>query len=290
MTCTAADSKEGCKEYRYYERCIRGFLGKLTRDRSAALGGAPFASLAKVNTISTSNRLLDSLSLVDCEKLLSRSKAVLLPQKTVLCEPRQRPAFAYFLTSGMLSSVYMTANGQSAEVAVTGREGVVNGVMVFGPAMSATQGIIQIAAAGYRIALDDLRNLFHSSEAIRSRLLEFVQNEAVASTVIAGCHRLHTTEKRFAHWLLMVHDRVGTDDLRLTQTFLALMLGSGRPTLTLAAGALQRRGLLELHRGRVTVLDWSGMETAACECYGVTRKLLRDLYINPVSRPTVSRG
>lgn len=229
-------------------------------------------------SVSGSNRFLQSLSGSDRNLLLTHSKEVFLPQKMVVFNPLERPAYAYFLTSGLLSSIWTTANGQSAEVGVTGCEGVVNAVLLLGPAKSATQGIIQIEATGLRIPFADLQHAFRTSEPIRNRLLEFVQSEAIGALAISGCHRLHTTEERLAHWLLMVHDRVGTIDLPLTQTFLAIMLGSGRPTVTLVAGSLQQRGVLELHRGVVTVLNMEKLEAAACECYGTTKHLFRTLY------------
>jgi hypothetical protein len=138
--------------------------------------------------------------------------------------------------------------------------------------------MIQIEATALRIPLRAFRSLFRSSEEIRNRLLEFVQNEALTMIQISGCHRLHGTEQRMARWLLMVQDRVESDDLELTHSFLALMLGIRRPTVTLVARGLQKRGLLALRRGHFEILDRRSLEAASCECYGTVKELYANLY------------
>ena len=113
---------------------------------------------------------------------------------------------------------------------------------------------------------------------IRDRTLEFVQEQAVSLSQLAGCNRLHESEERLSRWLLMAQDRTGTDVLDFTQEFLGMMLGSRRTTVTLIAGVLQRSGLIEYRRGRVTILDREGLEATACDCYKITKELYRGLY------------
>jgi CRP-like cAMP-binding protein len=112
--------------------------------------------------------------------------------------------------------------------------------------------------------LREFRKVFQASEEIRNRLLEFVQNEAITTIQISGCHRLHATDKRMCRWLLMVQDRVQTDELELTHSFLALMLGIRRPTVTLVARSLQKDGPPEMRRGFFKIKDRPGMEAASC--------------------------
>jgi CRP-like cAMP-binding protein len=123
-----------------------------------------------------------------------------------------------------------------------------------------------------------VQKAFRSSEEVRTRILEFVQEQAFSLEQIAACHRLHEAEERLARWLLTVQDRIGSDVLDLTQEFLAQMLGAQRTTVTMAAGALQRSGLIEYQRGRVKILNRENLEAAACDCYQVTKQLYANLY------------
>jgi CRP-like cAMP-binding protein len=224
------------------------------------------------------NLLLDSLS-PECRRtLLDLSRAVSLPTGTVLYEPDVIPDYAYLVTSGIASTITKTRNGDSAEVGLIGHEGLVGSLQLLGPALVPAESMIQIEATALRIPLREFRKIFLASEEIRNRLLEFVQNEALTTLQIAGCHRLHGTEERMCRWLLMVQDRVESDELQLTHSFLALMLGIRRPTVTLAARSLQKRGLLELRRGFFRIVDRPKMEASACECYQTVKRLYNDLY------------
>jgi CRP-like cAMP-binding protein len=137
---------------------------------------------------------------------------------------------------------------------------------------------MQMQGAGLKISLSDLRAAFESSEEIRDRVLEAVQEQALTIGQIAACNRLHEAEERLARWLLMARDRTQSDVLDITQEFLAVMLGARRTTVTMVAGALQRSGLIEYRRGRVKILDSENLEAAACECYKVTKHLYDWLY------------
>jgi CRP-like cAMP-binding protein len=227
----------------------------------------------------TSNNLfLDSLSPASRQILRNVSTAVSLPLGTVLYEPEVIPGYAYFLTSGIASTITKTKNGDSAEVGLIGHEGVVGSLQLLGPARVPAESMIQIDATALRISLREFRKIFLASEEIRNKLLEFVQNEALTIIQIAGCHRLHGTDERMCRWLLMVQDRVESEELKLTHSFLALMLGIRRPTVTLVARALQKRGLLELRRGFFKIVDRPKMEVNACECYHTVKQLYTNLY------------
>jgi CRP-like cAMP-binding protein len=225
-----------------------------------------------------SNLFLDSLSPESRGTLLNLATAVSLLPGTVLYEPQVIPDYAYFLTSGIASTITKTRDGDSAEVGLIGHEGVVGSLQLLGPARVPAESMIQVEATALRISLREFRKLFLSSEEIRNRLLEFVQNEALTIIQIAGCHRLHGTEQRMCRWLLMVQDRVQTDELKLTHSFLALMLGIRRPTVTLVARALQEDGLLRMRRGVFTITDRSKMQARACECYENVSVLYNNLY------------
>jgi CRP-like cAMP-binding protein len=137
---------------------------------------------------------------------------------------------------------------------------------------------MQLDGTALRIPLSALLEAFRSSEEIRDRILEVVQQQALSVSQIAGCNRLHGAEERLARWLLMVQDRIESDVLDLTQEFLAEMLGAQRTTVTMVAGALQESGLIEYRRGHVRIVNRPLLEEAACDCYQVVRRLHQNLY------------
>jgi CRP-like cAMP-binding protein len=185
------------------------------------------------------------------------------------------------MTSGIASVVTAMADGKTAEVGVIGREGIVGAFHLLGPALTSTDCFVQITASALRISLSDLRTAFRSSEEIRDRVLEFVQEQSLSLGQLAGCHRLHEQEERLARWLLMVEDRTQSDAFEITQDFLAQMLGAKRTTVTVVASALQRDGLIEYTRGKIRILDRDRLEDAACSCYAVLRNFYLNLYAEP---------
>ena len=224
------------------------------------------------------NLFLNSLSEQSRSLILSKASYVALPLRTSLYKPEETPGFAYFLTSGITSLVTSSAQGDTAEVGIVGREGLIGAMHILGPARVSTDCFIQIEAAGYKLPLAELRSAFRSSPEIHARVLEFVQYQGIGLAQVAGCHRLHEAEERLARWLLMAQDRTQTEELGLTQDFLAMMLGARRTTVTMVAGALQRSGLIEYHRGKVKILHRENLEAAACECYGTLKELTEELY------------
>jgi CRP-like cAMP-binding protein len=225
-----------------------------------------------------SNRLLDSLSPATKEMVLSRCTPVPLVRRTVLYQPQVTPEFCYFLTSGMVSVITTMQDGESAEVSVLGREGLSGGLQLLGPGRVPTTCIMQLDGSGLRIPTVDMRRLFDTSEEVRSRVLEHVQEQSNLMGQIAACNRLHEAEERLARWLLMTSDRIGNLEMNFTQEFLAELLGARRTTVTMVAGALQRSGLIEYRRGRVKILNPDELKEAACECYRVTADLHTQLY------------
>jgi CRP-like cAMP-binding protein len=228
----------------------------------------------------TSNLFLSSLTAKSRDALLESSTTVSLPLRTVLYDLETIPPYAYFVTGGIASVVTTVAEGGTAEVGIIGCEGVVGSLHLLGPGRVPTRCFMQLPGSALRIPLPELQKAFHSSEEIRGRILEFVQEEVLSLSQIAACHRLHESEERLARWLLMVQDRVQTEVLKLTQEFLAQMLGSQRTTVTAAAGALQRRGSIEYRHGQVKILDRDKLEAEACDCYQILKDLYRNLYKN----------
>jgi CRP-like cAMP-binding protein len=161
-------------------------------------------------------------------------------------------------------------------------EGLAGGMHILGPGKISTSCFIQLEGSALKIPLSELSKAFRTSDEIRYRLLEFFQQQATMVSQIAGCNRLHESEERLARWLLMAQDRAQSEVLNFTQELLAMMVGSRRITVTVIAGTLQRAGLIEYSRGRVKIVDREGLESAACECYRISKKLLLQLYDRPL--------
>ena len=228
-----------------------------------------------------SNLLIQNLPPNYREEFYSRLEPISLPAGTTIYEPEVIPEYAHFMTSGMTSLVAYMADGAAAEVGIVGSEGVVEGFHVLGPhnvQNVQTRAFVQVPGTALRMSFAELRKEFLHAEPLRSLVLEYVQSQAALLGQLVACNRLHEVEERLARWLLMVHDRIGDDTLALTQEFLGMMLGTRRSSVTLAAGSLQRAGVIEYHRGVVHILDRAGLEQAACECYPVTRKLFTGMY------------
>ena len=225
-----------------------------------------------------SNLLLDSLTPSTQSWLQARLEKVDLPVRARLYDAGEKPRHAHFLTSGIASIVSTMENGATAEVGMLGRESLVESLHLLGDAAVPTHCMMQVEGIAWRMRFDDLRSHFRQAPDLRDLVLRQVQHQALALSQIAGCNRLHEADERLPRWLLTVHDAVQQDTFRITQEFIADMLGARRTTVAVAAGALQRAGLIEYQRGQMTILNRRKLEAAACECYRVTRDLTLHLY------------
>jgi CRP-like cAMP-binding protein len=196
-----------------------------------------------------------------------------LPQHTILFEPTEKINFAYFPNDGMTSLVITVKDGRSVEVGMVGREGMVGTPLVAGMRSGLCRAIMQIAGSGLRIRSEVLLDALQDAPHLRVSLNRYALCQGLEVAQIAACNRLHEIEQRLARWLLMCQDRVDSPFLPLTQEFLAEMLGTGRPTVSLASGMLQRAGLIENVRGTVRILNRKQLESTACECYGMIQNL-----------------
>jgi CRP-like cAMP-binding protein len=217
------------------------------------------------------NILLAMLARADRERLERNLEPVPLDTGQVLFEPDAPISHVYFVDEGVASVVSAMTEG-TVEVGTIGPEGLVGVPILLHADRTPTRTFIQVAGRGRRMTADDLRTAVADSPTLQRALLRYAQAymEQVAQT--AACNRLHTLEERCARWLLMTQDRLGADVLPLTQQFLSYMLGVHRPAVTLAAGSLQKAGLIKYVRGKVRVIDREGLEAAACECYAITRR------------------
>jgi len=192
-----------------------------------------------------------------------------LPQHRILQEPGEKIEFAYFLNDGMVSLVALSHDGRSVEVGIVGREGMVGMSLTAGLHSEIFRAIMQMAGSGTRIRSEVFRDILLSAPALRSQLGRFGLMHGMQVAQLAACNRLHGIDQRLARWLLMCQDRFDSQLLPLTHEFLAQMLGTGRPSVSLAAGMLESAGLIENMRGTVKILNRKSLEAVACECYGV---------------------
>ncbi len=218
------------------------------------------------------NRLLAALPQEDYAQLSPNLLPVTLEYKRLLYQANETIGFVYFIESGVASLVNTMVDGDAAEVGTIGNEGIVGLPVVFGDTQAPTSVYIQVAGAGLRMKAKVFREEMQRSASLRAALFRYAHaffNQVAQS---AACNTFHSLEQRCCRWLLMTHDRMQSNEFALTHEFLAMMLGVTRTGVTIAAGALQRAGLIRYTRGHVTILDFAGLLQRSCECYGVTKK------------------
>lgn len=234
------------------------------------------------------NRILTALPSSDRRDLFGLVTTVSLPVKTVLFEPGAPIDALYFPIGGVISLVTPLHDGAIVEVATIGNEGIV-GVPLVPLSGLAVRAISQVAGHSLRIDATAFLSLSQRSTAFQTLVDKYTQALFGQISQAAACNRLHSSEERLSRWLLMSHDRVGSDQFMITQEFLGQMLGARRSTVSVSAGILQRAGLIHYVRGRVTIVDRPGLEAVSCECYGVIKaELERVVEPSPQRHPPLS--
>ncbi len=244
---------------------------KNSSTRSAAI---PSDSRTDGNGNALHNRILLGLPGKECNFLFPKLVFVDLRLHDLLQEAGNPIQYCYFPNTAMASILNVMDDGKSVEVGLAGREGFVGLPVIAGFRSTASRVVTQAEGSAFRINADDMREALRICPQLMVRLLRYSQEATMEVTQIAACNRLHEVEERLARWLLMSHDRIVSDRLPLTQDFLAQMLGTRRASVTVAAGALQRAGLIQYTRGHVSILNREALESACCECYGVIKQQL----------------
>ncbi|QMU60228.1 MAG: helix-turn-helix domain-containing protein [Gammaproteobacteria bacterium] len=194
-----------------------------------------------------------------------------MPLGKVLYESGTEMEFVYFPTSSIVSLIYLTEDGHSAEIAVTGREGIVGVALFMGGNTTPSRAVVQNAGHAYRYQGTLLQNAFNVGGPLQRQLLMFTQVLITQMAQTAVCNRHHSIDQQLCRWLLLSLDRVSTNRLMMTQDLIANMLGVRREGVTKAAGKLQDNGIISYHRGIIDILDRPGLENLACECYSVVK-------------------
>ena len=218
------------------------------------------------------NRLLAALPEESFRRLLPFLESVRLPLGMALYESGGAQGYVYFPTTSIVSLLYVLENGSSAEIAVTGCEGLVGIALFMGGETTPSRAVVQSAGRGYRLSSAVLKKEFESGGPLQPLLLRYTQALITQMTQTAVCNRHHTVEQQLCRWLLLSLDRLPSNTLTMTQELIANMLGVRREGVTEAAGKLQAEGLIEYSRGRIQVLDRPRLEARVCECYAVVKK------------------
>jgi CRP-like cAMP-binding protein len=222
------------------------------------------------------NTILLDLPRKEYDSVFSKLELEQLPIRTVLNEMAESIKFAYFINSGLVSIVNVMSDGKSVEVGLTGKEGFVGLPLIVGFGSSPTRAVVQIEGSAFRIRAQDMKRALRNCPKLEKNLQRYSQELAIQAVQIAACNRLHEVEERLARWLLMSEDRVGASSFPLTQEFLSHMLGTRRASVTVAAGILQKAGLITYTRGQVNIENRSRLEEAACECYDVINRQMEN--------------
>jgi CRP-like cAMP-binding protein len=218
------------------------------------------------------NHLLAALPDASLQALLPHLEGVPLPLGTVVYESGGAQGYVYFPTSSIVSLLYVLADGASAEIAVTGNEGLVGIALFMGGETTPSRAVVQSAGRGYRLRASVLKQEFEAGGALQHLLLRYTQALITQMTQTAVCNRHHSVDQQLCRWLLLSLDRLPTNELVMTQELIANMLGVRREGVTEAAGKLQAEGLIHYSRGRITVVDRTKLEARVCECYAVVKK------------------
>jgi CRP-like cAMP-binding protein len=215
------------------------------------------------------NEILLSLPSKECAAVLAELEFVEMRSYDLLNEMGGAIEHCYFMNSGMTSILTIMGDGKQVEVGLTGKEGFIGLPLVVGLKTSATRAIVQITGSAFRLSAAKTLQAISKCPQLERALNRYSQQLGMQATQVAACNRLHGVEQRLARWLLMSQDRVGGELVPLTQEFLSHMLGTRRASVTVAAGVLQKAGLIKYSRGMVTIVDRGKLENAACECYDI---------------------
>ena len=219
-----------------------------------------------------SNLILLSISDSDYASLRPHLEYVSLPNHLVLHVAGGKLEFAYFPNRGLISLVVVMKDGRTAEAGIVGNEGFTGTQAAVGLSRGPLRAVVQVTGDGFRVKVGALQKTMESALHLQMMLHRYAAIRGMQVAQTAACNRLHDIKQRLARWLLMTQDRVNSGALPITHDFLATMLGTDRPSVSLAAGVLQKEGLIEYTRGAVKIVNRNKLEGVACECYGVIRQ------------------
>ena len=218
------------------------------------------------------NHLLDALPAADYARLLPHLELVPMPLGWAVYEAGGQMRYLYFPTTCIVSLLYVLENGASAEIAITGNEGLVGISLFMGGESTPSRAVVQSKGNGYRLRASVLKTEFALGGSLQYLSLRYTQALITQMAQTAVCNRHHTLDQQLCRWLLLSLDRLPGNELMMTQELISNMLGVRREGVTAAAGKLQADGLVKYSRGHIVVLDRPKLEKRVCECYAVVKK------------------
>ena len=233
--------------------------------------------MAEDRDVNIENRLLALLPPDDYERLRPNLRAVSFSLGEVVYEFGGQLEYVFFPTTSIISLLYTMENGSSAEMGLTGNDGVVGIALFMGGGTMPNRAVVQSAGGALRMKAKILQDEFALGGKFQQLLLRYTQALITQISQTAVCNRLHSVEQQLSRWLLLSHDRLNTDELIMTQELIADMLGVRREGVTVAAGRLQDYGAISYVRGRIQILDRQRLEEAVCECYRVVKNEFKRL-------------
>ena len=228
-------------------------------------------------SIATANHLLERLPLNQRKAVLKRFEEVELVFGTTLLEVGQRFEHVYLPLTGYISLLWDLTDNKSLEVGLVGNEGMVGATLLLDVNAAPTRALVQGAGTALRMTVAQFRRALRDFPALQPLLNHYMYVVMTQIGQTAACTRFHDVNRRLARWLLMTHDRANADQFRVTHQFLAVMLGVRRSGVTIAAGALQKEGLIRYARGNITIVNRPALEATACECYAAACDIYSEL-------------
>lgn len=228
-------------------------------------------SATKKSEFPSANRLLAALPIEEYQRLLPGLQPVSFSLGEVVYEFRGQLDYVYFPTTAIISLLYTMENGSSAEMGLTGNDGVVGIALFMGGGTMPNRAVVQSAGDALRMKASVLQDEFARGGKFQQLLLRYTQALITQISQTAVCNRLHAVEQQLCRWLLLSHDRVKADELIMTQELIADMLGVRREGVTVAAGRLQDAGAISYVRGHIQILNRAKLEESVCECYQVVK-------------------
>lgn len=230
-------------------------------------------SVALAQTAAVRNRILAGLPHEQYEGLFSNLKKGTLNSHQILYDAGDDIRCAYFINDGMASLMSISAEGNSIEVGNVGNEGMVGIPVLLRHVTTPHQVVVQVPGEALVVSADILRQEFDKEGELRNRVLSYTHALATYMSQLGVCNHFHTVDKRLCRWLLISSLQVQSQSFHLTHESLAQVLGTSRTGVTMAANKLQRAGLIEYHRGQITILDHTALEASCCDCYQITKEV-----------------
>jgi CRP-like cAMP-binding protein len=222
--------------------------------------------------ISNGNKLLLGIPETEHRLIRAHLEPFQFRQHFILHEPNQRLEFAYFPNDGLISLVVTTEDGKTVEVGMVGNEGVAGVSAAAGLAVCPLRHVVQVPGEGFRIKVSALQSWLDSAPELQTVLSRYAVVLGMLVAQTAACNRLHDSGQRLARWLLMAADRVDARSLPMTHDFLATILGTDRPSVSVAAKILQTKKIINYRRGTLEILSRKKLESSVCECYKVVQQ------------------